>query len=48
MLWYVRDKEGRGGCASLLYRLADILEDREVQVSLASLLGVGTTDDFGA
>lgn len=45
---YVRNEKSSGGCAGLLYGLADILEDREVKVSAAGLFGVGTTDDLGA
>jgi hypothetical protein len=45
---YVRDEKSSGSCASLLYGLADILEDREVKVSAAGLLGVGAANDLGA
>lgn len=43
-----RDEDGRGGGSSLLDSVGDGCEDGLAQVNLASLLGVGTTDDVGA
>lgn len=43
-----RNKDGRGRGTSLLDTVSKASKDGEAKVSLASLLGVGTTDNLGA
>lgn len=42
------DEDGGGVASGLLHGLGNGAEDGEVEMGLASLLGVGTTDDLGA
>lgn len=44
----LRNEDGSGTGAGLLYTLRDVLEDGKVKMSLASLFGVGTTNNLGA
>ena len=44
----IRDKERSGSGTGLLYGLRDILEDWEVQMRLASLLGVRAANNLGS
>ena len=44
----LRNEESGGIGAGLLDTLRDILEDREVEMCSASLLGVRATNNFGA
>lgn len=44
----VRDEETSSSGTSLLDGFTNVLEDREAEVSLTSLLGVCSTDDLGA
>lgn len=44
----IRDEDGGSGSTGLLAGLGDVGEHGEGEVSAASLLGVGTTDDISA
>lgn len=46
--WSLRDEDSCGSCSSLLDGIGDGSEDRAVEVSLAGLLGVRSTNHLGA
>lgn len=43
----IRDEERSSGCSSLLDSVGDVLEDGQVEMCLASLLGVCSTNNLG-
>jgi hypothetical protein len=44
----IRDEERSGGGSSLLDGVGDVLEDGQVEMCLASLLGVCSTNNLGS
>jgi hypothetical protein len=44
----IRDEKRSSGSSRLLDGLGDVLEDGQVEMCLASLLGVCSTDDLGS
>lgn len=43
----IRDEERSSGCSRLLDGVGDVLEDGQVEMCLASLLGVCSTNNLG-